>query len=110
MNENIILVTGSNNILNNAFRNLKSKNIFIFVNNELCNLNNYNELKKFFKEIQPSHVIHFKGSIQENYHLLKCCYEFNIKKAIFFLSSNIISDRDYSEYPVNERNIYTKTR
>ena len=93
----IVLVTGGSGLVGQGLQKIKSNYNydFIFATSKMCNPINYNETRGFFKKIRPNYVIHLAANVgglyknmnqkltmlednmQMNYHVLKCCYEFD---------------------------------
>lgn len=116
----IVLVTGGSGLVGQAIQKIKSdyKYDFIFASSKSCNMINYNETYAYFKKIRPNFVIHLAANVgglyknmnqkfkllddnmQINYHVLKCCYEFNVEKVISCLSTCVFPDK--TTYPINE--------
>lgn len=116
----IVLVTGGSGLVGQALQKIKSnyEYDFIFATSKMCNLVNYNDTREFFKKIRPHFVIHLAANVgglyknmnnkvmmlednmQMNYHVLKCCYEFDVEKVISCLSTCVFPDK--TTYPINE--------
>lgn len=115
-----ILVTGGSGLVGQAIQKIKSdyNYDFIFATSKMCDLTNYNKTYKFFKKLRPDYVIHLAANVgglyknmnqklnmlednmQMNYHVLKCCYEFDVKKVVSCLSTCVFPDK--TTYPINE--------
>jgi GDP-L-fucose synthase len=120
MPKKIVLVTGGSGLVGQAIQKIKSEYNydFIFATSKMCNLINYNETYSFFKKHKPNYVIHLAANVgglyknmnnkfqmlndnmQMNYHVLKCCYEFDVEKVISCLSTCVFPDK--TTYPINE--------
>lgn len=116
----IVLVTGGSGLVGQGIQKIKSNYDydFIFATSKMCNLINYNDTRDFFKKIRPNYVIHLAANVgglyknmnekltmlednmQMNYHVLKCCYEFDVEKVISCLSTCVFPDK--TSYPINE--------
>lgn len=119
-----ILVTGGSGLIGNAIQKIKSnyKYDFIFATSKMCDLRNFNETKKLFEKIKPNYVIHLAANVgglfknmsqkvtmleenmQMNYHVLKCCYLYDIEKLISCLSTCVFPDKTC--YPINEEMLH----
>lgn len=117
-----ILVTGGTGLVGSAIKKVSDKFNekfkFIFLSSKDCNLENYNETVKMFTFFNPTYVIHlaakvgglfknmnhkvemFESNMMINMNVLKCCYEFKVKKCISCLSTCIFPDK--TSYPINE--------
>lgn len=115
-----VLVTGGSGLVGQALQKIKSNYHydFIFATSKMCNLINYNETREYFKKIRPNYVIHLAANVgglyknmnqkltmlednmQMNYHVLKCCYEFDVERVISCLSTCVFPDK--TTYPINE--------
>ncbi len=116
-----ILVSGGNGLIGQAIKkNLEicSDYEFIFISSKDGDLRNWNDCYDIFNNIQPDMVIHLAANVgglyknmkypvqmlndnlDINNNVIKCCYEFGIKKAIFCLSTCIFPDK--TVYPINE--------
>ena len=120
----IVLVTGGSGLVGQALQKIRSSYNydFIFATSKMCNLINYNETYAFFKKIRPNYVIHLAANVgglyknmnqkltmlednmQMNYHVLKCCYEFDVEKVISCLSTCVFPDK--TTYPINENMLH----
>lgn len=117
----IILVTGSNGLVGNAFKKVSTKYDnynYVFSRSSDCDLSNYYETLEYFKKIRPHIVIHlaacvgglyknlnFKVDMLEknlliNFNVLKSCHFVNVEKCICMLSTCIFPDK--TVYPINE--------
>lgn len=116
----MVLVTGGSGLVGQGIQKIKSNYDydFIFATSKMCNLINYNDTRDFFKKIRPNYVIHLAANVgglyknmnekltmlednmQMNYHVLKCCYEFDVEKVISCLSTCVFPDK--TSYPINE--------
>jgi GDP-L-fucose synthase len=116
-----ILVTGGTGLVGFSIQNIAYKfpnYEFIFASSKNANLTNYNDTFDFFNKHKPDFVIHlaacvgglFKNmnhkvsmlekNLMINYNVLKCCYEFKVKKCVSCLSTCIFPDK--TSYPINE--------
>ena len=119
-----ILITGGSGLVGKAIEKIKSsyEYDFIFATSKMCDLKNYNHTQAFFKLHQPNFVIHLAANVGGlyknmnnkftmlddnmliNYHVLKCCYEFNVEKVVSCLSTCVFPDKTY--YPINEEMLH----
>jgi GDP-L-fucose synthase len=124
MSRKTVLVTGGSGLVGQAIQKIKSTYNcdFIFATSKMCNLINYNETREFFKKIRPNYVIHLAANVgglyknmnqkfqmlddnmQMNYHVLKCCYEFDVEKVVSCLSTCVFPDK--TTYPINEQMLH----
>lgn len=115
-----ILVTGGSGLVGRAIESIKEEYPFkfIFATSKMCDLTNMNETREFFEKIKPNMVIHlaanvgglYKNMNQKmdmleknmlmNFHVLKCCYLFNVEKVVSCLSTCVFPDK--TTYPINE--------
>jgi GDP-L-fucose synthase len=115
-----VLVTGGSGLVGKAVESIqKNYNYyFIFLNSKKCNLTNYTETEKVFREIKPDYIIHLAAcvgglyknmnqplkmlddNVQINANVMKCAYASRVKKVIACLSTCIFPD--ITEYPINE--------
>ncbi len=120
-----VLVTGGTGLIGQAIK----KNIqicsdyeFVFLSSKDADLKCWDECYNIFNIIQPNIVIHLAANVgglyknmkfpvqmlndnlDINNNVIKCCYEFGIKKAIFCLSTCIFPDK--TSYPINEEMLH----
>ena len=118
MSRKTVLVTGGSGLVGKAIQKIKSnyQYDFIFATSKMCNLTNYNDTRVFFKKTRPNYVIHLAANVgglyknmnqkfqmlddnmQMNYHVLKCCYEFEVEKVVSCLSTCVFPDK--TTYPI----------
>jgi len=116
-----ILITGETGLVGYAIKTI-SKNYknykFILMSGRDCDLTDWNQTFKCFKEIKPTYVIHlaacvgglfknmkykvemFEKNILINSNVLKACHQLKVKKLISCLSTCIFPDK--TTYPINE--------
>lgn len=124
MSRKTVLVTGGSGLVGKAIQKIKSnyQYDFIFATSKMCNLTNYNDTHEFFKKTRPNYVIHLAANVgglyknmnqkfqmlddnmQMNYHVLKCCYEFEVEKVVSCLSTCVFPDK--TTYPINEEMLH----
>lgn len=124
MTRKTVLVTGGSGLVGKAIQKIKSnyQYDFIFATSKMCNLTNYNDTREFFKKTRPNYVIHLAANVgglyknmnqkfqmlddnmQMNYHVLKCCYEFEVEKVVSCLSTCVFPDK--TTYPINEEMLH----
>jgi GDP-L-fucose synthase len=115
-----ILVTGSDGLVGNALRQLKPKNTY-FASRKDANLTDFDETKKLFRKVKPTHVIHlaakvggiggnmvhsgeyFRDNILINLNVLECARLSGVNKLISFMSTCVFPDK--TSYPLNVKNI-----
>jgi GDP-L-fucose synthase len=117
-----ILVTGSNGLVGSALKKIKTNKTFIFHTRNDCDLLDYDSLKKYIGDVNPSFIVHlaadvgglyknmnqsvemFENNILMNTNVIKACYEHGIKDGIFLLSTCIFPDK--IEYPITEEKLH----
>ena len=118
-----ILVTGGRGLVGKAIQNvIGTDDRFYFTNSSEADLSNYENCVDLFKRVKPSKVIHlaanvgglfknmsektemFEKNLIINYNVVKCSYEFNVKKFIGCLSTCIFPDK--TTYPINEEMLH----
>jgi len=115
-----ILVTGGNGLVGNAIKQIKSdySYYYIFMDSAWCDLRNYEQTLKVFKEFKPTYIIHlaacvgglfknmsqkvkmFEDNLLINTNVIKASHEAGIDKLICCLSTCIFPD-GLTE-PINE--------
>jgi GDP-L-fucose synthase len=115
-----MLITGGTGMVGKSIQKIQENIPFncYFLGSKDCDLTNYEETKKLFSKIKPDYVIHlaacvgglyknmnnkvemFEKNLLINTHVLKCCYEFNVKKCVCCLSTCIFPDK--ITYPIDE--------
>ena len=122
----IILVTGGTGLVGSAIKEI-SKNYpqynFIFISSKDYNLTDYQETTKMFIKLKPDYVIHlaanvgglyknmkykveiFEDNMHINLNVIKCSYQFKVKKLIACLSTCIFPDK--ISYPILENRLHS---
>lgn len=115
-----ILITGGSGLVGSAIKSISNnyQYKFIFSSSKDCDLTNYDETLKYFKEKQPDYIIHlaanvgglfknmnqkvdmFEKNILINLNVIKVAHEIKVKKLISCLSTCIFPDK--TTYPINE--------
>jgi GDP-L-fucose synthase len=116
-----ILITGGSGLVGSALKKISidyANNDFFFVSSKQYNLTDYNECNKMFYDNKPDIVIHlaayvgglyknmnhkvsmFENNIIINYNVLKCAYQYGVKKLVACLSTCIFPD--ITTYPIKE--------
>jgi GDP-L-fucose synthase len=116
-----ILVTGGTGLVGsaiNSISNLYPKYKFIFISSKQCDLTNWEQTIRYFKEINPDYIIHLaamvgglfknmkwkvdmlESNLAINTNVLKAAHQIKVKKLIACLSTCIFPDK--TTYPINE--------
>ena len=116
-----ILITGGSGLVGSAIKSLSKNNDkhqFIFLNSKDCDLKNFEDTNKLFKEINPEYIIHLaacvgglyknlnnkvqmlEDNLLINFNVLKSAHLNNIQNCISCLSTCIFPDN--TTYPINE--------
>mgnify|MGYP001189746300 FL=1 len=115
-----MLITGGTGMVGQAIKKLENKIPCkcYFIGSKECDLTDYNQSKELFEKIKPTYVIHlaacvgglyknmnnkvemFEKNLLINTNVLKCCYEYNVKKCVCCLSTCIFPDK--ITYPIDE--------
>ncbi len=119
-----VLVTGGSGLVGYAIQEISknekysSKYKFVFIEISHCDLTNFEDTLRCFKEIQPKYVIHlaanvgglfknmkykvdmFEKNILINMNVLKASHEVGVTKLIGCLSTCIFPDK--TKYPIDE--------
>lgn len=114
-----VLVTGGSGLVGMGIKNNKNNNHeFIFLSSKDGDLTDYDVCKKLFINYCPDVVIHLAANVgglyknmkqpvemlnsnmEMNSNIVKCCHQFNVKKAFFCLSTCIFPDK--TTYPIDE--------
>ena len=131
-----ILVTGGSGLVGHALRGIKSNYYMYFLDSKMCNLLNFEETLKTFKEIKPDYVIHLaacvgglyknmndpvkmlENNIIINTNVIKCSHLIDVQRLIACLSTCIFPDNvgvinesminDGPPHPSNEGYAYSK--
>ena len=119
------MVTGGTGLVGSAIKKISSSYpnySFVFISSKDCNLTNFQETTQIFDKIKPNYVIHlaanvgglfkninqkvkmFEDNLMINYNVVKCCYDFNIKKLVAVLSTCIFPDK--VSYPITEEMLH----
>tara|TARA_B100000795_G_scaffold268632_2_gene256019 strand:- start:4625 stop:5554 length:930 start_codon:yes stop_codon:yes gene_type:complete len=116
-----VLITGGTGLVGSAIKeiSIKYNYQFVFSNSKICNLLNYEEVERYFKEIKPDIIIHlaaivgglfknmkepvkmFEDNILLNLNVLKAAHKCNIQNIISCLSTCIFPNN--VKYPINEK-------
>ena len=121
-----ILITGSNGLVGQAFRNylqeLKLQSLYYCPTSGEVDLTDYQQTYRYFKQIKPEIVVHlaanvgglfknmnfkaemFDKNLLMNFNVLKASHEVGVKKVISCLSTCIFPDK--TTYPINEKMLH----
>ena len=114
----IVLITGGTGLVGSALHKVFTNTDYecVFLSSKDYDLTVYNECQMCFEKYKPDIVIHlaanvgglFKNMIHKvdilesnlliNINVLKCCYDFNVKKCISCLSTCIFPNK--TTYPI----------
>lgn len=115
-----VLVTGGTGMVGSAIKHFQPEWIYIGSND--CDLRNYEETKKYFHKVKPTHIIHlaarvgglfrnlrepidmFQDNMNININVLRCSKEVGVKKVLSVLSTCIFPDK--IEYPLTENKLH----
>lgn len=116
-----VLVTGGSGLVGYGIRSIQQDYPhydFIFISSKDANLTDYTETCKVFELHKPNYVIHlaanvgglfknmtfpvemFEDNLMMNYNVVKCCDQYNVDRAVLFLSTCIFPDK--TTYPIDE--------
>lgn len=118
-----IIVTGGSSMVGKHLQNILPKAIYL--SSKECNLQNFEQTSKLFKQIKPQTVIHlaakvggimdniknpvkfFDDNILINTNTVKAAYECGSSKFIGILSTCIYPDKlNKNQYPINEEMLH----
>lgn len=114
-----VLITGGSGLVGYGIKQLNiTEDKLIFISSKECDLTNYEETLKKFKEIKPDSIIHlaacvgglyknmkhkddmYEKNMLINFNVLKCSHICDINKVVSCLSTCIFPDK--TSYPINE--------
>lgn len=125
-----ILVTGGTGLIGKAIQRVianeedwkRVDDQWFFIGSKDCDLTNYEETRKLFERIMPTHVINLAAMVGGLFHnlrhnlqfftknmaiaqnVLQCCHEFDVQKCVSCLSTCIFPDK--TTYPIDETMIH----
>mmetsp|Transcript_13472 Transcript_13472/g.20818 ORF Transcript_13472/g.20818 Transcript_13472/m.20818 type:complete len:316 (-) Transcript_13472:74-1021(-) len=122
MADRVVLVTGGSGLVGQAIKYVseqdKCEGKWVFLSSKDADLTDYEATKACFAKHQPTHVIHLAAMVGGlfknmkyklefytknqliNENVLKCAFEFKVKKCVSCLSTCVFPDK--TTYPINE--------
>lgn len=116
-----VLVTGGQGMVGKCMQDTikDNKNNWVFSNSHDCDLRDRGSVMSYFKQVQPTHVIHlaanvgglyknmrqnvemFRDNIRINENVLEACYHYGIERGVF-IASSCIYPHNPSKFPMTE--------
>lgn len=130
----VILVTGGTGLVGRALQaavthqqqqqqgNVDNDDVWHFVGSKDADLRDLEQTRALFARLSPTHVVHlaalvgglfrnlhhqvdfFRANMAMNDHVLLCCHESGVQKAVSCLSTCIFPDK--TSYPIDERMLH----
>jgi GDP-L-fucose synthase len=122
MADQVVLITGGSGLVGQAIKYVveedKREGKYVFLSSKDADLTDYEATRACFEKHQPTHVIHLAAMVGGlfknmkykldfytknmviNENVLKCAFEFKVKKCVSCLSTCVFPDK--TTYPINE--------